>query len=318
VRTSRHQLPGANTRSIPVRQKIYTAVESVKPRAANPTLYQSAARGERSTESYGGVSQEVVRAISAPGDSNIDDSTSGGKELFQPSREDVRLADEALASDAEGWGRSVDRYVNGTLVRTRPVTMLRQTPLVLQMLGARNLPIRTLYGVMDKVLSGKHNLPAELVKQIPAAMADPIMVFKTASQTAISDLTMMLELKDAHGATVVVPVVLAREGSKGYSLNLVPSMYVKNYEETKSLRNDWFLEQIEKGRLRYINNTKSHEWAGSVGRQLPAGGTPTFATEKKYTRKPILSNRARRTPRCTSPRPGGSVPRSPTEVSPRR
>ena len=166
--------------------------------------------------SYGGVSQEVIRAISVPGDSNIDDSTSGGKELFQPSREDVRLADEALASDAEGWGRSVDRYVNGTLVRTRPVTMLRQTPLVLQMLGARNLPIRMLYGVMDKVLSGKHNLPAELVKQIPAAMADPIMVFKTDSQTAISDLTMMLELKDAHGATVVVPVVLAREGSKGY------------------------------------------------------------------------------------------------------
>jgi hypothetical protein len=55
--------------------------------------------------SYGGVSQEVIRAISAPGDSNIDDSTSGGKEVFQPSREDVRLADEAFASDVRDGKR---------------------------------------------------------------------------------------------------------------------------------------------------------------------------------------------------------------------
>ncbi len=93
-------------------------------------------QGERSMESYGGVSQEVVRAISAPGDSNIDDSTSGGKELFQPSREDVRLADEALASDVREWKKTVAATASSGRPPSGPQKMLGQTPCVMQLLGA--------------------------------------------------------------------------------------------------------------------------------------------------------------------------------------
>ena len=71
---------------------MYSESDLVKLREVNPTLSQSAARGERSMESYGGVSQEVVRAISAPGDSNIDDSTSGDNALTKEGRDWARTS----------------------------------------------------------------------------------------------------------------------------------------------------------------------------------------------------------------------------------
>jgi hypothetical protein len=117
------------------------------------------------------------------------------------------------------------------------------------------------------------------VKQIPAAIADPVMVFRSDSKGG--DLVIMLELKDAHDATIVVPMALEQRGPKGYSLNFVPSMYAKNFEETRAPRDRWFADQIAKGNLLYRNNKKSREWAGSVGLQLPAGGTPSFTTAKR-------------------------------------
>lgn len=76
--------------------------------------------------------------------------------------------------------------------------MLRQTPLVLQMFGVENLPVMTTYNVMEKVIDGKHHLPTELVRQIPASMAEPIMVFR--SDAFGGEFVLMLDLKDENGA----------------------------------------------------------------------------------------------------------------------
>ena len=181
--------------------------------------------------------------------------------------EQIRLADEALRLDSEAWGKSVDSFIGGSLPARRSVTMLNQTPLVLQMLGAKNLPVNTTYGTLKKVLVDKHKLPAETVKQVPAAMADPVMVFQSATQAG--DLVMMLELKDQHGATVVVPVALEQTTPEGYTVNLATSVYAKGSLETGRPNNQWFAKQIQDGNLLYQNKEKSRAWAAMVGLQLP-------------------------------------------------
>ncbi|MDR3037940.1 MAG: hypothetical protein LBV21_01405, partial [Candidatus Adiutrix sp.] len=184
----------------------------------------------------------------------------------------VQAADEALARDSEAWSKSVDAFLAGTLPPRRPVIMLQQTPLVLQMLGAKNLPIATTYDRLKKALVEKHNLPPEVVRQVPAAMADPVMVFKSATRD--DSLVMMLELTDQDGATVVVPVALERETSEGWTVNLAASIYGRKHTDTGKINNQWFANQIKAGNLLYQNQQKSRAWAAMVGLQLP----PTHRT----------------------------------------
>ena len=202
-----------------------------------------------------------------------------GISYHQLTPEQIQAADTALARDVAAWEKTVDDYIAGKLSETKQVTMLRQTPLVLQMIGAKNRRLMVNYGKLKEILVTKHQLPVETLKQVPAAMTDPIMIFKSDSQGG--DWVMMLDLKDQHGATVIVPVLLEGIGESGYAVNIVKSVYGQKNTETLRPNNHWFANQIAKGNLIYRNNKKSREWAGSVGLQLPPGGTPSNATRNK-------------------------------------
>jgi len=167
--------------------------------------------------------------------------------------------------------------------------MLNQTPLVLQMLGAKNLPVNTTYGTLKKVLVDKHKLPADTVKQVPAAMADPVMVFKSATQAG--DLVMMQGLKDQHGATVIVPVALEQKGKTGYVANIVTSMYGQKNTETLRPNNQWFANQISNGNLLYQNKKKSREWSQSSGLQLPRVGALQHGKKTIHTEADLVKLR---------------------------
>ena len=203
-----------------------------------------------------------------------------GQPLYQPSVDEVRTADAALAKDVEAWGKSVDGFLAGTISHRHQPVMLNQTPLVLQMLGAKNLPVVTSYGTLRKILVEKHQLPVDAVKQVPAAMADPVMVFKSATQGG--DLVMMLGLKDQHGATIIVPISLEDRGPGGYAVNNVKSVYGQKSTETLRPNNHWFANQIHNGNLLYINNKKSREWQRSSGLQLPGVGALSRGKNKIY------------------------------------
>ena len=150
--------------------------------------------------------------------------------------------------------------------------MLRNTPLVLSLLGAdKDLTVSTNYRTLNKVLREKHKLPVDVMKQVPKAMTDPIMIFKSA--TVANDYVMMLDLKDNKGATVVVPVSLNYDGIANYTVNYVPSVYGKANENTGKPNNNWFINQIEQGNLVYQNNKKSREWRTSSGLRLPRVGS---------------------------------------------
>ena len=211
-------------------------------------------------------------------------------------------AAEALKRDSEAWGKSVDAFFDGSLHRTSPVVMLKQTPLVMHLVGARNLPIEVSHNTLEKILlpegvgRGKHGLPAALLKQVPEAMADPVMMFR--SESVGGDIVMMLDLKDQHGASLVVPVMLKKKKDTGYVVNVVKSIHAKNYAGTGKARDGWFVRQIKEGNLLYINQEKSRRWEHAAALALPPeagavdGGIPTNGKNKIYTQADLVKLRS--------------------------
>lgn len=209
----------------------------------------------------------IARAKEEAGLANFNkDAVERENALYQQQEAEAKLQEEI-----KEWENKVDKFESGELNPRKPVIMLRNTPLVLTLLGAdKNLTISTEYETLNKVLRDKHKLPDGVTKQIPQAMTDPIMIFKSA--TVGGDFVMMLELKDQHEATVVVPVSLKYDGLGGYTVNYVSSIYGQKNTETNKPRNHWFINQIEQGNLVYQNNKKSRKWSASSGLQLPRVG----------------------------------------------
>ena len=101
---------------------------------------------------------------------------------------------------------------------------------------------------LGKVLSDKvdHGLPKELVKQLPQALAEPIMVFESASQA--DSFVVLTELKH-EGRSVMAAVHLDTEKQR-VRVNDIASAYKRSNET-------WYARQIEEGRLLYQDKKKS-------------------------------------------------------------
>lgn len=178
---------------------------------------------------------------------------------------DMEAAHAAWAQvqrDAEEWGRQVDAFHphEGTGGRQPRLMAVCRTPDVLQKLGAPDLPMTMTADNLGKVLSDKvdHGLPKELVKQLPQALAEPIMVFESASQA--DSFVVLTELKH-EGRSVMAAVHLDTEKQR-VRVNDIASAYKRSNET-------WYARQIEEGRLLYQDKKKSLAWARTNRLQLP-------------------------------------------------
>lgn len=181
--------------------------------------------------------------------------------------EQTPISDAARASlerDIRDFGTAVDGIVAAGKLPSSPVKLLGQTPLVMRLLGRDTVTGKAaaqggVYAA-PHVFDGTHpNMTPELWKQIPGALADPVAVFDSDSPKgrANGDLVFMLELTDAGGATVVVPVALQARGKLGARINIVKSAYAK--ESGGIPANTWFLRQLKKN-ARYVNGQKWKHW----------------------------------------------------------
>ena len=182
-------------------------------------------------------------------------------------------AETKLQNDIAVWEKAVDDIIASGKVPSSPVQMLTQTPLVMNLLGTDTLTGKAaatggIYAA-PHLFDGTHpNMTPDMWKQIPAAMADPIAVFDSASPQgrADGDIVFMLELTDANGATVVVPVALDSRGKLGAQLNIAKSAYAK---ESNGIPSDgWFIKQAQKN-ARYINGQKWKRWSIGSGAASP-------------------------------------------------
>ncbi|WP_296987538.1 hypothetical protein [uncultured Desulfovibrio sp.] len=199
--------------------------------------------------------------------------------------EQTPMGDAARASlerDVHDFGVAVDNIVAEGKLPSDPVKMLGQTPLVMQLLGRDTVTGKAaaqggIYAA-PHVFDGTHpNMTPEMWKQIPAAMADPIAVFDSDSPAgrAKGDLVFMLELTDANGATVVVPVALdVARGRKQAHVNIVKSAYSK--ESCGVPSNHWFMRQLKKN-ARYVNGQKMEPWLRAAGAASPLGSLKDVA-----------------------------------------
>jgi hypothetical protein len=181
-----------------------------------------------------------------------------------------RLSAEAeakLKSDEESFVMTLKEIKLGKIKSSEMIDVMT-TPLVFLLAGADVLPVKMVAGKIEEVKQ-KHNLSdAEIVK-IPRLMADPIAIFESsASSKGNKGLVVMTEMKDEKGATVVVPIHLNRI-NLGYQVNVLASIYKKNNQNTQQPDNDWFIREIENGRLLYWDTKKGSEWTNLTGLRLP-------------------------------------------------
>lgn len=170
-----------------------------------------------------------------------------------------QMAEKQLDADEKSFADSVDRFMAGK-ISTDTIQVMR-TPLVMRLVGAEVLPVEISVSDLKKVLVDKHtDITPDIMKQIPRALTDPMMIFSTYSgKNGEARKVIVLELKDENGATIVVPMELERM-SDGYKVNRMTSTYGKTDRKTGEPSYEWFKKQLEAGNLEYANRKKATDW----------------------------------------------------------
>ncbi len=169
------------------------------------------------------------------------------------------MAERQLDADEKSFADSVDRFMAGK-ISTDTIQVMR-TPLAMRLVGAEVLPVEISVSDLKKVLVDKHtDITSDIMKQIPRALTDPMMIFSTYSgKNGEVRKVIVLELEDENGATIVVPMELEHM-SDGYKVNRMTSTYGKTDRKTGAPSYEWFKKQLEAGNLEYANRKKAIDW----------------------------------------------------------
>ena len=187
--------------------------------------------------------------------------------------------EEKLKEDEKKWRETLDKFEK-MQAPTRSLKVMN-TPLVLQLLGARDIPLNIDKSKLTQILQ-KHSkqngqgMTINILKQLPSALANPLMIFTSATRPG--RLVVALELKDEMGVNVVVPIQL--DVKKQYcDVNIITSAYGRSDDNGK-IDHGWFKTNVEQGRLEYVNREnaykalgmtkqKAHSFLQSAGVQFP-------------------------------------------------
>ena len=115
----------------------------------------------------------------------------------------------------------------------------------------------------------------EILKKIPAAMAESMMIFK--SHTVSNRIVLALDLKDNQGVDIIVPLEL--EAVKGREkTHIITSIYGRGYGSgrTRSTDHVWYINNVMGGSTLYVNKRKAKTFYQSAGLQLPLEGKRFF------------------------------------------
>lgn len=171
----------------------------------------------------------------------------------------TKSASEKLLEDENNFAGIVDEYTAGKINDTKTYNVMT-TPLALGLAGGKILPV-TIDGSKIKHIFDGHSdgMTPELLKQIPRAMADPMMILDSYAGRKI----VVLDLKDKQGSTIIVPMELEVERqSQRYKVNAINNAYGKGGESGTDY--NWFIEHnLKKGRVSYINKEKTAKWLQS-------------------------------------------------------
>lgn len=175
-----------------------------------------------------------------------------------------------LASDEKAWAEVVDSFEPNSKSwmkpheKGAPRLMLSQVPLVyfVAKVFPRSVPLYASTHLFD----GSHpEMTPEMLKALPRALTESIAIFP--SKTRKGRVVSMVEIRDASGATVIVPIEINARGQHGAELNIVNSAYAKRKEDTGEPQNDWFVDQINDKNAPplYVDRAKLQAWVAYTG-----------------------------------------------------
>lgn len=179
----------------------------------------------------------------------------------------TKSANEKLLEDENNFSGIVDEYKAGTLNETKPYKVMT-TPLAINLAGGKILPVTIDGGRINHIFE-KHfdGMTPDLLKQLPRAFADPIMVLDSYSGRKV----VVLDLKDAQGSTIIVPLDLDVSRDR-YKVNAINSAYGKG--GANGTNYNWFIEHnIKKSRVAYVNKEKTAKWLQSDSSDSAIKGT---------------------------------------------
>lgn len=173
-------------------------------------------------------------------------STSSGRYV------QTRSANEKLLEDEKKFSYLVDGLDK---VNEHSTYHVMTTPLALELAGGKLLPV-TIDGIKLKHIFDNHSdgMDKEIVKQVPRAMTDPLMILDSYDGRKV----VVLDLKDKQGSTIIVPMEIEVE-KKRYKVNAINNAYGKG--DVNGTNYNWFIEHnLKKGRALYINKEKTANW----------------------------------------------------------
>lgn len=180
-------------------------------------------------------------------------------------------SERRLKIDESEFSKSLDEFGKGTI--KNPMVRVMMTPLALKLVGAKLLPIEIATRDLSKILYGKHagDMDPSIMKQLPRALADPVMIFGSyTGRNGEPRKVVVVSMKDNNGATIVVPLELEANDIPGkYKINRITSAFGKTDKKTGEPSNQWFVKQLEAGRLEYINRKKATDWISSEKPEWP-------------------------------------------------
>lgn len=179
-----------------------------------------------------------------------------------------RAAWEQVKKDTEAWGRQLDDFAAGRGNKIRGLTV-GTTPDVLRRLGAKPLPIEMARRNLTKVLT-KHEVPLDTLRDLPKHLADPLMVFKSAT---MSNAYVMLTEMERNGENLVAAIHFDVETGRT-RINDIASIHDRSTTRDTGEKVPgwvWVKNQIAAGNLRYYDKTRSSRWFRErAGLQLPS------------------------------------------------
>ena len=207
----------------------------------------------------------------------IERSEDGRSSIEFTQKETDNSGEQQFLAEAKDWAEYIDGL---TEAPTTPSLMLKHTPLVMQLIGADDLPIYVNNHVLDGAFKREDRrkdqhrhleISKEILKAIPMAMADPIAIYKDDDPNHVGDLLFMLDLKDKKtGSTIVVSVQLKK--ATGYNKKSFYHAVVTSFGKTLPIKakdnkpvvdNQWFIDH--RNDLEYLDRKKIGQWNTSSG-----------------------------------------------------
>lgn len=157
------------------------------------------------------------------------------------------------------FSNQIDKWQRGEMKSSEHFDLGR-TPVVLQNMGADNLPVIMTQKVMNKITGGKHDIDLTELKKLPKNISEPVMVFKSA--TTPNAYVILTEMTDKNGDSIITAMHLNRYQDR-ININRIASVYGK--ENIGNFVN----KQTDAGNLIYADKNKSQQWSTSRGLRLP-------------------------------------------------